>query len=161
MNNQSIIFNYRIAAILCPAIAVGLFQVFLNKPAQATAGNTSVEFLALPAVPQWSVLDNQSEIVASDTASPFWFDESEMLVPELPFQQPTTVNIIKEPDPIFHLSAVLPSAANPLAVIDGKPLAEGDLVMEDWTLYKIVGDERYVVLMHSSGRRVRVQMSRN
>lgn len=161
MNNKAQQFNFKIAAILCPALSVGVFQVFLNKPMQATAGNSSVEFLPLPIVPQWS--NPETEVVNDtiETASPLWFEETDLLEPELPFQPLSPRPTEMEPDPIFVLTAVLPSSKNPLAVIDGKPRSVGDSIVEGWTLSKIVGKERYVILKHTSGRRVRVQMSRN
>ena len=161
MTSKAQIFNFKVAAILCPVLSVGIFQVFLNQPMQATAGNSSTEFLPLPVVPQWSDPGNEVVIETIEVASPFWFEDTDLLEPELPFEHLSPRPVEKEPDPIFILSAVLPSSKNPLAVIDGKPRAVGDVIMEGWTLSKIVGNERYVILKHSSGRRVRVQMSRN
>lgn len=161
MNNQSQIMSFRTAAVICPVLAIGLFQSVANEPMQANAEESHIEFLALPVVPEWSVLEEKAELSTKHASSPFWFEDIELQMPEFPPLERPEVRIVKEPDPIFKLSAVLPSARNSLAVINGKAFSQGDQIMEDWILHRIIGKDRYVILMHSSGRRVRVQMTQN
>ncbi len=99
--------------------------------------------------------------MAFKVSSPFWFQEEELFMPEEPLDIPPEYQSMTEPDPEFVLTTVLPSKNNPLAVINGKARSTGDEIVKGWTLYKIMGNERYVILKHESGRRVKVQMSRN
>lgn len=161
MNNQSQILSFKIAGVLVPAIAIGTFQLFMSEPVQAGASVSETQFHELPVVPEWEPTQSGSEPVSFKASSPFWFLEEELLMPEEPLDIPSEYQAMTEPDPEFVLTTVLPSKNNPLAVINGKARSPGDEIVNGWTLYKIMGKERYVILKHESGRRVKVQMSRN
>lgn len=161
MNNQSQILSFKAIGILVPALAIGAFQLLMSEPASARASDTDIRFHELPVVPQWESTQAGSELVAFEVSSPFWFEEEELVMTEEPLDIPPEYQAMTEPDPEFVLTTVLPSKNNPLAVINGKPHTTGDEIAKGWTLYKIMGKERYVILKHESGRRVKVQMSRN
>jgi len=161
MNNQTQVLGFRIAAVLCPVIAIGAFQLVMNEPANANAGGHSTQFLPLPAIPEWEDSVEQHADPSSDVASPFWFEEIEMQLPDMPLVVRPKDTEIEVPDPMFVLTAVLPSTNKSYAVINGKPLAVGDMVAKGWTLNKISGEDRYVIIKHTSGRRLRVLMSQH
>jgi len=160
MNSSSQVLGFRFAALFGPVVAVGLFQVVMDEPSSARAQSVNTEFIPLPTVPAHS-FDISSELNVEITSnSPFSFEETEMalpVLPQLPGVQPKQDN---QADPVFILTTVLPSANRSYAVINGKPYAEGDLVGNGWTLMKISGQDRYIVLKHTSGRRIRVMMSK-
>lgn len=63
------------------------------------------------------------------------------------------------PDPEFTLTAVMPSPARPLAVINGKARRIGDEIEPGWVLSAIDGDARRVVLTHRTGRLMTLGMA--
>jgi hypothetical protein len=160
MNDRSQIFGFRIAAVLGPVIGVGVFQFVQHDPATANAGMSKPDFQSLPSVPLGLgkvIPASQGEEVAT---SPFWFEEVQMLQPEMP-QFDYAVSSVDEPDPIFILSSVLPTKSKSFAVINGKPHSQGDEIEPGWKLVKISGKDRYIVVEHTSGRRLRIKMNRN
>jgi hypothetical protein len=161
MNNQSQVLGFRIAAVLCPVIAIGAFQFAMNEPANAKASGDSTQFLPLPTIPDWADVVEQHTDGSVVSPSPFWFEEVEMRLPEMPLVVRPEDTEIEEPDPVFVLTAVLPSNSKSYAVINGKPRAVGDEIAKGWTLNKISGKDRYVIIKHTSGRRVRVLMSQH
>jgi len=159
MKNKSHLLGYRIGAIVSPVLAVLAFQFVQGEPASAYASMHEVEFRMLPIVPEGFGETAQVPELVSGTTSPFWFEELEVVEPTLPKYVPPTAQI-ETPDPTFMLSAVLPSASKSYAVVNGKPYSTGDTVVADWTIVKIAGQERYIIMEHSSGRRIRVKMNR-
>ena len=159
MNEKSQLHGFTILALLGPIVAVGFFQVMMDEPANAGANTLTTEFLSLPEIPRSSDQSSDIQPVLNPVSSPFWFEEVEMSLPVMPMiSRPTEPNAVS--DPIFTLSAVLPSPSGSFAVINGKAHSEGDEIMTGWKLVRVAGKERYVIVQHSSGRRVRVQMSR-
>tara|TARA_R110002096_G_scaffold435816_1_gene663087 strand:- start:102731 stop:103234 length:504 start_codon:yes stop_codon:yes gene_type:complete len=158
-NNKSQLLGYRFGAMVCPVLAVLAFQFVQGNPASAHAGMNTVEFLEHPDVPEsWGVV---ARVFHPDdsTTSPFWYEEIEVEEPSLPEYAAPTARP-DAPDPTFVLSAVLPSASKSYAVVNGKPYSTGDTVVADWIIVEIAGQERYIIMEHSSGRRVRVKMNR-
>lgn len=161
MNNQSQILSFKVAGLLVPAMAIGAFHLFMSEPVHAGASTADTQFHTLPVIPEWSSDQAGAEPTAFKVSSPFWYEEEELLMPEEPLDVPPEYQAMSEPDPEFVLTTVLPSKNNPLAVINSKPFSPGDEIVKGWTLYKIMGQQRYVILKHESGRRVKVQMTRN
>jgi hypothetical protein len=159
MNLSAQVFGLRVMAILGPILILLGFQLVAFEPATAHASNTDLQFLPLPVVPQIEEPEVEGELSVREY-SPFWYEEVEHSLPEMPEAQ-LPEEPMHDPDPIFVLSSVLPSANKSFAVINGKPYSEGDTVAEGWTLVKIAGQERYIIVKHESGRRLRVMMSRN
>lgn len=164
MNNSAQHVGFRVGALLGPMCFLLGFQLIMAEPSGAHASDRSVEFLSLPDMDGIESKTHDLERTydpAEQTSSPFWFQEIELSLPEmLPIARP--IDVINElVDPTFVLSAVLPSASNSFAVINGKPYTEGDEVVEGWELQKISGKSRYVVMLHESGRRIRVTIQRN
>jgi len=159
MNERSLIQGFCAIAVVGPMAAVGVFQFVMNEPANAHANPLKAEFLSLPVIPSWSANSEPAELVTKTMSSPFWFEEIEMSLPVMPtVVRPVEPNVI--PDPVFRLSSVLPSASKSFAVINGKTHGVGDEVEPGWVLFKIAGQERFVIIKHTSGRRIRVQMTR-
>lgn len=161
MNNLTQVLGFRVAAVLCPAIAVGAFQFAMSEPAKAKASGDSTQFLPLPTIPEWTEGVDQRAERSFVAPSPFWFEEVELRLPDMPVVVRPEETDIEEPDPVFVLTAVLPSTNKSYAVINGKPKAVGDEIAKGWTLNKISGKERYVIIKHTSGRRLRVLMSQH
>lgn len=161
MNEQSQILSGRLAAVVCPVLVVAIFQFVMYEPANAKASLDTTEFLELPLVPQW--IGSTEEIASKDyeTSSPFWYEDIELQLPVMPFEPVPLEARPSDPDPVFVLTAVLPSENKSFAVINNKPRSQGDLVAKGWTLHKISGKDRYVILKHTSGRRLRVMMNKN
>lgn len=164
MNNSAQHVGFRVGALLGPICFLLGFQLVMSEPSGAHASDQPVEFLSLPDMDgiESKTQDPQdSHDPTAQIASPFWFQEIELSLPEMPpIARPVDV-INERVDPTFVLSAVLPSPSNSFAVINGKPYTEGDEVAEGWELQKISGKDRYVVMLHESGRRVRVTIQRN
>ena len=159
MKNDSQILGFRLAALFGPAIAVGFFQIVMDEPSSVRAESNSAEFIPLPSVPEQSFDTTSTFDHEVAIASPFHYEKTEMAFPKLPqvpFPQGGKVN---DADPLFTLTTVFPSTHKSYAVINGKPHAEGQEVSDGWTLIKISGQDRYVILKHASGRRLRVMMS--
>jgi len=161
MNDHSQIIGFRITAALAPVLVLGAFQFFLNEPTSANASNAFVaDTFLLPEIPSDLSLDQETSRGFDAVSSPFWFVESGLPAPELP-----TINLpIKPPianDPVFTLSAVLPSPTKSFAVVNGKARSQGDEIEPGWTLVLIDGDGRSIILQHTSGRKLRVSMKQN
>ena len=158
MNEQSQILGFRMMALLGPMVAVGVFQFVMNEPASVMASEINAEFRSLPTVPAVVETAGPDDPQSFAASSPFWFEEVELSLPVMPLvARPVEADELFDPD--FTLSAVLPSANKSYAVINGKARAQGDEVEPGWTLIKIAGKDRYVIMKHSSGRRLRVLMS--
>lgn len=159
MNDRSLLHGFCLAAVVGPMAAVGAFQFVINEPANAHANMMTAEFLSLPVIPSGSEYSEQVQRSLEPMSSPFWFEEVEMSLLMMP-----TVFRPDDPgsasDPVFTLSSVLPSASKSFAVINGKAHGIGDEIEPGWTLVKIAGQERFVIIKHTSGRRIRAQMTR-
>ena len=160
MNNQSQILGFRVAGLLVPVLAVIGFQFFMDEPSKASASMSDTQFLPLPVVPEWSGEQPPLD-VNPNSSSPFWFEDVELQVQTIPMLPKPQVQEEAEPDPEFFLTAVLPSTNKSLAMINGKPHSVGDEVVKGWTLIKIAGKERYVILKHTSGRQLQISMHQN
>ncbi len=159
MNESVQILSMRMACVLVPTLAVLGFQRVIAEPRGAFASDASFGFVSLPdvsgVVVDDHVTDGVDEIVGS---SPLWFVEIEHQLAEMTqIEKPKNVGAV--PDPVFVLSAVLPSRTKPLAVVNGKPHRAGDVVVPGWRLKSIDGASRSIVMEHDSGRVVRVSMS--
>jgi hypothetical protein len=160
MNDQSQILGFRCIALFCPVLAVLAFQFVQGEPANAGASTAAVEFTALPHIPEGYGIQSQELQTFQAVPSPFWFEEIKHLDPVMPqYSRPAAP--LDVPDPIFTLSAVLPSTPKSFAVINGKTHSEGDEIEPGWKLVKIAGQDRYIIMEHSTGRRVRVRMNTN
>ncbi|MDF1868920.1 MAG: hypothetical protein P1U30_00915 [Phycisphaerales bacterium] len=159
MSNKAQFLGYRVGAVACPILAVVAFQFVQGEPASAHAGVNDIDFRALPVVPEHTVESTHTALSARNTVSPFWFEELKVVEPTLPEYVPPSGEI-DTPDPTFVLSAVLPSANKSFAVVNGKPYSVGDYVVADWELVKIAGQDRYIIMEHSSGKRLRIKMNR-
>ena len=158
MNEQSQVISFGMIALFGPMIAVGGFQLVMSEPASVKADVINTEFRPLPSVPALAEVVDSVDFNRLDAVSPFWFEEVELSLPVMPLvARPVDVDEWFDPD--FMLSAMLPSANNSLAVINGKACVMGDEVEPGWTLIKIAAKDRYVILKHTSGRRLRVLMS--
>jgi hypothetical protein len=60
--------------------------------------------------------------------------------------------------PVFNLTAVMPHAQRPIAVINGRPRTIGEELTPGWTLTEIDGTSRTIVINGPDGDRVRVRM---
>ncbi len=93
-------------------------------------------------------------------ASPFWNGSAAREYspqPEPTSPQPEQGPEIRE---TIRLTAVMPSARNPLAVINGRPRRIGDEVVPGWTLVAIDGRERTVTVESGLARRIVIDLSR-
>ena len=164
MTNIAQHVGYRVGAFLGPMCFLLGFQLVMAEPSGAHANERSVEFLELPdmdGIESKSTDTDRDSDLTSNVESPFWYQEVELSLPELPKIERQVDAVDERVDPTFVLSAVLPSANNSFAVINGKPYTVDDEVAAGWTLQKISGKDRYVILIHESGRRVRVMIQRN
>ncbi len=159
MSDTSQILGFRFATLLGPIIAVGLFQVVMNEPSSVHANLINTEFIPLPNAPELSIQDGSGSSMELSASSPFHFEEIELAMPVLPGLGVQRQNQEDETDPVFILTTIFPTANKSYAVINGKPRAEGEEVSDGWVLMKISGQERYITLKHTSGRRIRVMMS--
>ncbi len=159
MKDKSQLQGFCLFALLGPMVAVGVFGFAMNEPASANAGGLKTEFLPLPEIPTVANKSIKNEKAPIPNSSPFWFEEVEMSLPVMP-NVARSAEPNAKPDPVFRLSSVLPSASKSFAVINGKARSIGDEIEPGWILVKISGQERFVIIKHTSGRRVRVLMSR-
>ena len=159
MNMKAQVASFRLFALIGPSLVLLGFQFVAFEPSSAQASSTDLQFLPLPKVPEVAVESDPSGFSIREY-SPFWFEEVEESLPDMP-EALLPEEPMHDPDPVFVLSSVLPSTHKSFAVINGKPYSEGDVVSEGWTLVKIAGQERYIIVKHDSGRRLRVMMSRN
>lgn len=160
MSRSLKVISIRLGCVVAPTLAVLAFAGFVGEPSEARASGDSYTFVGLPDVSGVDLSRSERvEAIGAVDGSPMWFVEVEHALAAIP-------GIEDEPeqkavrDPVFVLSAVLPSNSKPLAVVNGKPHREGDVIVPGWRLRTIDGSGRAVVLEHDSGRAVRVTMSR-
>ena len=99
----------------------------------------------------------KSEVVQS----PFWFDVEDYNTVVNPFEgMLETQPFPQEPEAQIVVSTILPSSKNPLAVINSKPCRIGDDIEGGWKLIGIDGDTRTVLLLHESGKKKSVGLTK-
>jgi hypothetical protein len=159
MSGSMRVLSVRMLCVLTPTLAVLGFQRFVAPPSEARASDEGYGFVALPDVSGVDLSERErSSSIGSAQGSPLWFVEVEHQLAAIPEIEPSK-ETRRAPDPVFVLSAVLPSRTKPLAVVNGKPHREGDVIVPGWRLRSIDGDARSVIMEHESGRMVRVSMS--
>lgn len=113
-----------------------------------------------PRLPELDPIQDRAQIDPATVArSPFWDKSSGGYIPEpiLPDPEPRT----GQPETgQIRLTAVMPSARTPLAVINGRPRRIGDRIDSVWTLTAIDGDARTVTIRSSTGQERTVTLSR-
>lgn len=94
-------------------------------------------------------------------ASPFWVEPITAGPVANQSQQPTDPTpdnpapMVRAADS-FRVTSVMPSARNPLAVIDGRPRRVGDVLDGGWKIEAINAQDHSVSLVHPSGNRARI-----
>ena len=160
MSGSMRVLSVRMLCVLTPTLAVLGFQRFVAPPSEARASDGAYEFVALPDVSGVDLSERErSASLGSAQGSPLWFVEVEHRLAAIP-EIEASEGERAVADPVFVLGAVLPSRTRPLAVVNGKPHREGDVIVPGWRLRSIEGDGRSVIMEHESGRVVRVSMSR-
>ncbi len=161
MSEKTKRYGLQVLTAFSPVVALVLFQFGMKGPASVEAGYMGDEMPMLPDISEVDLsllTDFETEDYAA-LKSPFWFIEMRDHAPDM-MGGLIGINHDEESssDPKFSVTAVLPSATKSLAVINGEACGEGDEVVPGWTLLKISGKDRYVIIQHVSGRRMRVLM---
>lgn len=97
---------------------------------------------------------------AATVTSPFWGESESRVAEPNVVTIPTESQIVRDAPIQIKLTAVMPSARSPLAVINGKPCKIGDMVAPQWTLTAIDGDSRTVTISSASGQERVIKLSR-
>lgn len=164
MNTRSNSGVLTLCALIVPAgfvfgtrlIGSGPANAFAEKPVPAEAEFDFPEFQP----PVESRLPERIKPVQS----PFYFESIEVISNPVPRVKGQSTQ--PEPDqsrglPPVSVTSILPSARNPLAIIDGKPRRVGDTLPSGWTVVSINGEDSTVSLIHTSGKRVRAGLKNN
>lgn len=164
MNDKTATSLYLVAGVVLPGAIMFGARYFGQGTSNVKANQASTPIPKMVVVPDVSLIAEQDIGDQHDTdqaiESPFWFEVEDFNSLLDPF-----ANLL-EPDPgqqpmemDFSVSTILPSAKNPLAVINSKPYRIGDDVGYGWKLEGIDGKKRTVVLLHNSGKRITLEMA--
>ena len=136
-----------------------------QAPSETKAGPAVIDTPRMIEFPDVSLsspnlLGSQSS--ENEILSPFWFDETKYVdefdLPELVLEPTGTV---LETLPQITVTSILPHPKNPMAIINAKPYRIGDEIEDGWKLAGIVGDTRTVILVHRTGRRMVIEITKN
>lgn len=154
------------AAVLMPAAVMYGARFVGTAPASSKAQKapeltpTLVNFPALNSSQR--IERTKAENHVQTCISPFWFEQDLYIAfdeGDVPTQQQPAA--VKEYIPEFQLTSILPNPKNPLAIIDSKTFRIGDELDGGWKLLTINGQNRTVTLLHKSGKRVTIALSKN
>ena len=106
-------------------------------------------------------LSRSGQDALSEISSPFYFEridlDDEQFEPGELEPNPYAHNEMDD-EPEMVVTAILPNAKNPLAIIDGKPRRVGDTLESGWTVMAINGKDFSVSFRHKTGKTIRVKM---
>lgn len=141
-----------LVAFCVPSLGVVAARFFGSGPSTAAASSTPEPMPPLPDIRPLPVSTGSMPGEMTELASPFWHAFHIPIAPAepMPIRRPSPQS--EQPDPDFLVTAVMPHASRPLAVINGRPRSIGDVIVPGWTLTSIDGHARTVTLTHSSGR---------
>lgn len=157
--------GYILAALMVPSIAMIGTRYMGQGASQSQAGVVKFETPKLAAFPSISLASSNEGVELGsipEISSPFWFQEviDDLYVNPIqiddPYQPQQTQNLI----PDFQVTTILPHPKRPLAIIDSKPRKIGDEVAEGWELIAINGQNRTVLLVHKSGKRITLGLAK-
>lgn len=146
------------AIFLAPA-ATGYAARYIGAGATHASAHTAD---SLPPLPVFPPEPTHTHPVATDrVVSPFFSEEAPPKpIIEIPNPHPGPAITPPSSDPVFTVTAVMPSPTRPLAVVNGRPRSIGDEVVPGWTVSEIRGDDRAVVLTNAqTSRSVVVRMT--
>jgi hypothetical protein len=164
MNIISRICPIHVAAIVFPTICVFGSQYFGAGAQNTFASDTGSDKIEFSQSQFEFELSSSEQFKEREVNSPFYFerfdfDDNEYVEDELdpnPYQNSDPDDFAEE----IVVSAILPSAKNPLAIIDGKPRRVGDTLDSGWTVMAIHGEDFSVSMRHKSGKTARVVMKK-
>lgn len=110
-----------------------------------------------PKLPGRVTVPTRDEGVTAGLGTPFRIEAEPM--PRLEFPAPTSEPPKASGVPVFTLTAVMPHATRPLAVINGRARSIGDEISPGWFLRAIDGDSRQVLLTGPEDRTVVLRMA--
>lgn len=145
-------------ALFVPLGAVGAIRL-LGEGAQVSVAAIAEP---VPELPVFEPLRPGVGFEAESISDPFWRERA-VATNEFPdeFIEDGEQQVERVEAPDFALTAVMPSATRPLAVIDGKPRKIGDVIAPGWELVGIDGNARCVTVRARDGRTFLVRMTRN
>jgi len=156
---------YILAGLLVPGTVMFGARYIGQGP---SISNAQVVAPALPEVvqfPEISLVNTMRLSSVQDDRgfeSPFWFEDITLSEYTNPFEvpldpKPSVDNLLPE----IVVTAILPNAKNPMAVINSKPRRVGEEFDGGWQLIGIDGQNRTVILLHTSGARKVVALTKS
>lgn len=149
-----------LAALLAPTLIMGAARFLPSRPAPAGASDwfDEEEVPVLPSPhagearlsPEQARMRRAAELVSRTPPSPFQVEEGAGRTPDAMFE---SVSFQASPGaapvlPIGRVTAII-AGRRTVAVINGRPFAEGDGVGEGWSVESIHADRQSVVLRHA------------
>jgi len=159
------VMPYVLGGVLVPGAVMFGARYFGQAPSRSNAQSLTTPAPEIYQFPDISLSNTTTAHPLKEDAaidSPFWFEEfnfDEYTAPTQTLSKPRPV--VETQVPEFFVTAILPSPKNPMAVINGKPYRIGDEIVPGWKLLAIDGKARTIFLIHRSGKRLSVGLSKN
>ena len=153
-----------IAAVVFPTLCVFGSQFFGSGANESFASEFVDEGVEFEQSKFAFSLSKDSSEQGDEVSSPFYFEriafDEDGFEPDELGPNPYENEQSDSDEPEIQISAILPNARNPLAIIDGKPRQVGDTLESGWTVMTINGDDFSVTFRNRSGKTIQVVMKK-